>query len=85
MTEERGRVPSARRQLAARHSRYDDPAAALRSRSDRPAVELSLLAADGYVLAMSEDTGSTSFGEKFAQAIERDPLKAGEVRHAGRA
>ncbi|WP_174273376.1 hypothetical protein [Sphingomonas bacterium] len=48
-------------------------------------MELSLLAADGYVLAMSEDTGSTSFGEKFAQAIERDPLKAGEVRHAGRA
>jgi len=34
-----------------------------------------LLAADGYVLLMSDYKGSTSFGEKFAQAIKLDPLK----------
>ena len=34
-----------------------------------------LLAAPGYVLLMSDYTGSTSFGEKFAQAIKLDPLK----------
>jgi dipeptidyl aminopeptidase/acylaminoacyl peptidase len=34
-----------------------------------------LLAADGYVLLMTDYTGSTSFGEKFAQAIKGDPLK----------
>jgi dipeptidyl aminopeptidase/acylaminoacyl peptidase len=34
-----------------------------------------LLAAPGYVLLMTDYTGSTSFGEKFAQAIKLDPLK----------
>lgn len=34
-----------------------------------------LLAADGYVVLMTDYTGSTSFGEKFAQAIKLDPLK----------
>jgi len=34
-----------------------------------------LLVAPGYVLLMSDYTGSTSFGEKFAQAIKLDPLK----------
>lgn len=34
-----------------------------------------LLAADGYVVLMTDYTGSTTFGEKFAQAIKRDPLK----------
>jgi dipeptidyl aminopeptidase/acylaminoacyl peptidase len=34
-----------------------------------------LLIAPGYVLLMSDYTGSTSFGEKFAQAIKLDPLK----------
>jgi dipeptidyl aminopeptidase/acylaminoacyl peptidase len=34
-----------------------------------------LLAAPGYVVLMSDYTGSTSFGEKFAQAIKLDPLK----------
>jgi len=34
-----------------------------------------LLAAPGYVLLMTDYTGSTSFGEQFAQAIKHDPLK----------
>lgn len=34
-----------------------------------------LLAAGGYVILMTDYTGSTSFGEKFAQAIKLDPLK----------
>ncbi len=34
-----------------------------------------LLAAGGYVILMTDYTGSTSFGEKFAQAIKHDPLK----------
>jgi dipeptidyl aminopeptidase/acylaminoacyl peptidase len=34
-----------------------------------------LLAAPGYVVLMTDYTGSTSFGEKFAQAIKRDPLR----------
>lgn len=34
-----------------------------------------LLTADGYVLLLTDYTGSTSFGEKFAQAIKLDPLK----------
>jgi dipeptidyl aminopeptidase/acylaminoacyl peptidase len=34
-----------------------------------------LLIAPGYVLLMTDYTGSTSFGEKFAQAIKLDPLK----------
>lgn len=34
-----------------------------------------LLAAPGYVLLMTDYAGSTSFGEKFAQAIKLDPLK----------
>jgi dipeptidyl aminopeptidase/acylaminoacyl peptidase len=34
-----------------------------------------LLAAPGYVLLMTDYTGSTSFGEKFAQAIKLDPLQ----------
>jgi dipeptidyl aminopeptidase/acylaminoacyl peptidase len=34
-----------------------------------------LLGAPGYVLLMTDYTGSTSFGEKFAQAIKLDPLK----------
>jgi dipeptidyl aminopeptidase/acylaminoacyl peptidase len=34
-----------------------------------------LLAAPGYVVLMSDYTGSTSFGEKFAQAIKLDPLR----------
>ena len=34
-----------------------------------------LLASAGYVVLMTDYTGSTSFGEKFAQAIKRDPLK----------
>jgi dipeptidyl aminopeptidase/acylaminoacyl peptidase len=34
-----------------------------------------LLAAPGYVLLMTDYTGSTSFGEKFAQAIKLDPLR----------
>jgi len=32
-----------------------------------------LLGAPGYVLLMTDYTGSTSFGEKFAQAIKLDP------------
>jgi dipeptidyl aminopeptidase/acylaminoacyl peptidase len=34
-----------------------------------------LLAAPGYVVLTVDYTGSTSFGEKFAQAIKLDPLK----------
>ena len=34
-----------------------------------------LLAAPGYVILMTDYTGSTAFGEKFAQAIKLDPLK----------
>jgi dipeptidyl aminopeptidase/acylaminoacyl peptidase len=34
-----------------------------------------LLAAPGYVLLMTDYTGSTTFGEKFAQQIKLDPLK----------
>jgi dipeptidyl aminopeptidase/acylaminoacyl peptidase len=34
-----------------------------------------LLAAPGYVIVMPDYTGSTGFGEKFAQAIKLDPLK----------
>jgi dipeptidyl aminopeptidase/acylaminoacyl peptidase len=34
-----------------------------------------LLAAPGYIVLMTNYTGSTGFGESFAQAIEGDPLK----------
>jgi len=34
-----------------------------------------LLGAPGYVLLLTDYTGSTTFGEKFAQAIKLDPLK----------
>lgn len=34
-----------------------------------------LLAAAGYVILMTDYTGSTSFGEAFARAIKLDPLK----------
>ena len=34
-----------------------------------------LLAAAGYVILMTDYTGSTGFGEAFAQAIKLDPLK----------
>lgn len=34
-----------------------------------------LLTAPGYVMLMSDYTGSTGYGEKFAQAIKLDPLK----------
>jgi dipeptidyl aminopeptidase/acylaminoacyl peptidase len=34
-----------------------------------------LLAAPGYVILMTDYTGSTGFGEKFAQSIKLDPLK----------
>ena len=34
-----------------------------------------LLAAPGYVILMTDYTGSTGFGEAFAQAIKLDPLK----------
>jgi dipeptidyl aminopeptidase/acylaminoacyl peptidase len=34
-----------------------------------------LLAAPGYVILMTDYTGSTGFGQKFAQAIKLDPLK----------
>jgi dipeptidyl aminopeptidase/acylaminoacyl peptidase len=34
-----------------------------------------LLAAPGYVILMTDYTGSTGFGENFAQAIKLDPLK----------
>jgi dipeptidyl aminopeptidase/acylaminoacyl peptidase len=43
-----------------------------------------LLAAPGYVVLMTDYTGSTGFGEKFAQAIKLDPLKtpADEINQA---
>ena len=43
-----------------------------------------LLAAPGYVVLLTNYTGSTGFGEAFAQAIERDPLRtpADEVNEA---
>jgi dipeptidyl aminopeptidase/acylaminoacyl peptidase len=34
-----------------------------------------MMARNGYVLLMTNYTGSTGFGEKFAQAIQGDPLK----------
>ena len=34
-----------------------------------------LLAAPGYVILMTDYTGSTGFGEQFAQAIKLDPLR----------
>jgi dipeptidyl aminopeptidase/acylaminoacyl peptidase len=34
-----------------------------------------LLAQPGYVILMTDYTGSTGYGEKFAQAIQLDPLK----------
>ncbi len=34
-----------------------------------------LLAAGGYVVLMTDYTGSTGYGEKFAQSIKLDPLK----------
>ena len=34
-----------------------------------------LLAQDGYVVLLTNYTGSTGFGEKFAQAIQGDPLE----------
>ncbi|WP_372785066.1 prolyl oligopeptidase family serine peptidase [Phenylobacterium sp.] len=34
-----------------------------------------LLTAPGYVMLLTDYTGSTGFGEKFAQAIKHDPLK----------
>jgi dipeptidyl aminopeptidase/acylaminoacyl peptidase len=34
-----------------------------------------LLARPGYVVLLTNYTGSTGFGEKFAQEIQRDPLK----------
>ena len=34
-----------------------------------------LLASPGYVILMTDYTGSTGFGEKFSQAIKLDPLK----------
>jgi dipeptidyl aminopeptidase/acylaminoacyl peptidase len=41
-------------------------------------------ARDGYVLLLTNYKGSTGFGEKFAQAIQMDPLKgpAEEINHA---
>jgi dipeptidyl aminopeptidase/acylaminoacyl peptidase len=43
-----------------------------------------LLAAPGYVVLMTNYTGSTGFGEAFAQAIQGDPLKgpAAEINQA---
>jgi dipeptidyl aminopeptidase/acylaminoacyl peptidase len=43
-----------------------------------------LLAAPGYVVLMTNYTGSTGFGEQFAQAIQGDPLKgpAAEINQA---
>lgn len=43
-----------------------------------------LIARPGYVLVLTNYSGSTGFGEKFAQSIERDPLKgpADEVNEA---
>jgi dipeptidyl aminopeptidase/acylaminoacyl peptidase len=43
-----------------------------------------LLAAPGYVVLMTDYTGSTGYGEAFAQAIERDPL-AGPAREINEA
>ena len=45
-----------------------------------------LLAAPGYVLLMTDYTGSTGYGEKFAQDIQYDPLKgaADEVNEAAK-
>jgi dipeptidyl aminopeptidase/acylaminoacyl peptidase len=34
-----------------------------------------LLAAPGYVILLTDYTGSAGFGEKFTQAIKLDPLK----------
>lgn len=34
-----------------------------------------LIAASGYIVLLTNYTGSTGFGEKFAQLIQRDPLK----------
>jgi len=43
-----------------------------------------LLAAPGYVLLLTNYSGSTGFGEKFAQSIQGDPLQgpAGEINEA---
>lgn len=43
-----------------------------------------LLAAPGYVLVLTDYTGSTGYGEKFAQDIKLDPLKgpADEINEA---
>src|SRR5205814_5230654 len=43
-----------------------------------------LLAAPGYVLVMTDYTGSTGYGEKFSQDIQFDPLKgpAEEINEA---
>jgi dipeptidyl aminopeptidase/acylaminoacyl peptidase len=43
-----------------------------------------LLAAPGYVVLLTNYTGSTGFGEKFAQLISGDPLRgpAGEISEA---
>lgn len=38
-------------------------------------LELPLLASPGYVVLLTNYTGSTGFGEKFAQEIQFDPLK----------
>ncbi len=44
-----------------------------------------LLAAPGYVVLLTNYTGSTGFGEKFAQAIQGDPLKTpGDEDQPGR-
>ena len=43
-----------------------------------------LLAAPGYVVLMTDYTGSTGYGEAFAQAIERDPL-SGPAREINKA
>jgi dipeptidyl aminopeptidase/acylaminoacyl peptidase len=44
-----------------------------------------LLAAPGYVLLMTDYTGSTGYGEKFTQDIQFDPFKgpADEINEAG--
>ena len=43
-----------------------------------------LLAAPGYVVLLTNYTGSTGFGERFAQGIQADPLEgpAGEINQA---
>jgi len=45
-----------------------------------------LLAAPGYVLVMTDYTGSTGYGEKFTQDIQFDPLKgpADEINEAAK-